>query len=95
MEVWCENEEAPKRLVQKVVIKGAKKQCNFLTVTSPTTCLTSEWQFTLTDGLNDLLLFRLEPALPSCTASSKIRLRYNRKSMFTLFYSFTRDHICG
>ena len=75
MKVWCEYEEAPKHLAQRVVIKGAKKQCNFLTVTSPTTCLTSEWQFTLTDGLNDLLLFRLEPALSSSTASSKIRLR--------------------
>ena len=64
VKVWCENEEVPKELFQKVIIKGAK-QCNFLTVTSPKTCLTSEWQFTPTDGLNDLLLFRLEPALPS------------------------------
>ena len=74
MKVWCENEEAPKHLLQRVLIKGAKKQCNFLTVTSPTTCLTSEWQFTLTDGVNDLLLFLLEPALPSNTPFSKIRL---------------------
>ncbi|CAI8054736.1 hypothetical protein GBAR_LOCUS29854, partial [Geodia barretti] len=40
VQVWCENEEAPKHLVQTVLIKGAKEQCNFLTVTSPTTCLT-------------------------------------------------------
>ncbi|CAI8045033.1 hypothetical protein GBAR_LOCUS24922 [Geodia barretti] len=40
VKVWCENEEAPKHLAQRVLIKGAKKQCNFLTVTSPTTCLT-------------------------------------------------------
>ena len=76
MHVWCENEEAPKHMLQRVLIMGAKKQCNFLTVTSPTTCLTSEWQFTLTDGLNNLRLFFLEPTLPSSTPSSKIRLRY-------------------
>ncbi|CAI8049046.1 hypothetical protein GBAR_LOCUS27005 [Geodia barretti] len=40
VKVWCENEEAPKHLLQRVLIKGAKKQCDFLTVTSPTTCLT-------------------------------------------------------
>ena len=74
VKVWCENEEAPKHLAQRVLIKGAKKQCNFLTVTSPTTCLTSEWKFTLSDGLNDLHLFRLEPVLPSSTPSSKIRI---------------------
>ena len=47
VEVLCESMEAPKHLAQRISIKGAKKECNFLTVTSPIKCLTGEWKLTL------------------------------------------------
>ncbi|CAI8031365.1 hypothetical protein GBAR_LOCUS17811 [Geodia barretti] len=56
VKVWCENEEVPKELFQKVIIKGAK-QCNFLTVTSPTQCLTSP------RSVDSTVFFNVKPKL--------------------------------
>jgi hypothetical protein len=60
VKVWCENEEVPKELFQKVIIKGAK-QCNFLTVTSPTTCLTKPALPSSPRSVDTTVLFNVKP----------------------------------